>query len=211
MKRMMSILLMLMLLATPVAYASDLNNSSTTQAFPVSMVVSFTISTVPNGWLECDGSAISRVTYKNLYDVLGVTFGNGDTTTTFNLPDLRGCFLRGQDNGASVDPDAASRTDRGDGTGGDNVGSKQANATKRPNSSFTSNSTGSHTHNMYHCWSTGSYSSNSIKAVHPSNSGQYRWDNWANSSAGSHSHSITGGGDSETRPVNVYVRYYIKY
>ena len=209
MKRMMSILLIVMLLATPVAYASDLNNSSTTQAFPVSMVVSFTISTVPNGWLECDGSAISRVTYKNLYDVLGVTFGNGDTTTTFNLPDLRGCFLRGQDNGASVDPDAASRTDRGDGTGGDNVGSKQANATKRPNSSYTSNSTGAHQHSTVHSWATGSYSPNSIQAIHPTSS--VAWGNWVFGNSVAHSHSITGGGDNESRPPNVALVWCIKY
>jgi|GEM_PF-2600241 len=55
---------------------------------------------------------------------LGDTYG-GDGTTTFAVPDLRGYFLRGHDDGAGNDPDAVSRTDRGDGTTGDEVGTKQ--------------------------------------------------------------------------------------
>lgn len=42
--------------------------------------------TIPAGWLVCDGSAISRTTYKSLFDVIGETYGTGDGTTTFNLP-----------------------------------------------------------------------------------------------------------------------------
>ncbi len=57
----------------------------------------------PVGWLECNGSAISRNTYGALFDLLGVTFGAGDSTTTFNLPDLRGEFIRGWDHGRGVD------------------------------------------------------------------------------------------------------------
>ncbi|MCG3198374.1 MAG: hypothetical protein GHCLOJNM_02873 [bacterium] len=47
------------------------------------------ISAIPSGWLLCDGSAISRTTYANLFGVLGTIYGIGDGTTTFNLPDLR--------------------------------------------------------------------------------------------------------------------------
>jgi microcystin-dependent protein len=53
-------------------------------------------------------------------------YGAGDGSTTFSLPNYKGYFLRGWDNGAGMDPDAATRTDRGDGTTGDNVGTKQA-------------------------------------------------------------------------------------
>ena len=66
----------------------------------------------------------------NLFDKIGVIYGNGDGSTTFNIPDYRGYFIRGTDNGAGVDPDAASRTDRGDGTGGDNVGTIQQDQNK---------------------------------------------------------------------------------
>ena len=47
-------------------------------------------STAPIGWLMCDGSAVSRTTYADLFDVIGTDYGSGDGSTTFNLPDLRG-------------------------------------------------------------------------------------------------------------------------
>lgn len=81
--------------------------------------------TVPTGYLECNGAAVSRATYSELFAVIGTMYGAGDGTTTFNLPDYRGEFLRGFANGSTNDPDAASRTNRGDGTIGDNVGTKQ--------------------------------------------------------------------------------------
>ena len=81
----------------------------------------------PTGWLECDGASLLRSAYPSLFLEIGVTYGNVDATH-FTLPDLRGKFVRGFDNGAGVDPDAAGRTDRGDGTIGDNVGTNQADA-----------------------------------------------------------------------------------
>jgi len=49
----------------------------------------------PNGWLVCDGSAVSRTTYADLYSAIGTTFGEGDGSTTFNLPDLIDKFPQG--------------------------------------------------------------------------------------------------------------------
>lgn len=60
-------------------------------------------STVPTGYLKANGALISRVTYANLFSVIGTTFGAGDSSTTFNLPDLRGEFIRGFDDGRIVD------------------------------------------------------------------------------------------------------------
>ena len=54
-----------------------------------------TTATAPTGTLSCDGSAVSRATYADLFGVISTTFGVGDGSTTFNLPDLRGVFLRG--------------------------------------------------------------------------------------------------------------------
>jgi hypothetical protein len=64
---------------------------------------------VPEGWLVCDGSAVSRTVYARLFAKIGVAWGYGDGSTTFNLPDSRGQVLRFQDGAAGVDPDAASR------------------------------------------------------------------------------------------------------
>ena len=61
------------------------------------------MTTPPSGWLECNGAAVSRATYSTLFVAIGTTFGSGDGTTTFNLPDLRGYFVRGYDNGRGID------------------------------------------------------------------------------------------------------------
>lgn len=61
-------------------------------------------ATAPAGWLECNGTAISRVTYAALFAVIATAWGVGDGSTTFNLPDFRGYFPRGYDNGAGIDP-----------------------------------------------------------------------------------------------------------
>lgn len=69
----------------------------------VGMIAPFAMSSAPSGWLVCDGSAISRTTYANLFTAISTTWGVGDGSTTFNLPDLRGEFLRGFDGGKGVD------------------------------------------------------------------------------------------------------------
>ena len=58
---------------------------------------------MPTGWLKCNGALLSRTTYAALFAVIGTTYGAGDGSTTFALPDLRGEFLRGLDDGRGVD------------------------------------------------------------------------------------------------------------
>lgn len=74
---------------------------------PTGAIQPFAMSTAPSGWLECDGAAVSRTTYADLFAAIGTAYGEGDGSTTFNLPDFRGEFLRGWDNGRGVD---AART-----------------------------------------------------------------------------------------------------
>lgn len=57
---------------------------------------------VPQGWLRCDGSEVSRVTYAQLFAEIGTTYGSGDNVTTFNLPDLGGRFPLGQGSGVGL-------------------------------------------------------------------------------------------------------------
>lgn len=92
----------------------------------VGSVIIWMTGTAPANTLECDGSAVSRATYAGLYAVIGTIYGAGDGSTTFNLPDLRGQFLRGYAHGSTNDPDRASRTDAGGGGTGDNIGTKQS-------------------------------------------------------------------------------------
>jgi microcystin-dependent protein len=62
---------------------------------PIGSITAYTLATSPPGWLICDGSPVSRVTYASLFAVIGVTFGPGNNSTTFNLPNYKGAFLRG--------------------------------------------------------------------------------------------------------------------
>lgn len=69
---------------------------------PVGSVINFAASTPPVGFLECDGATLLRATYPDLFAVIGTTFGTTDSTN-FLLPDLRGEFVRGFDNGRGID------------------------------------------------------------------------------------------------------------
>lgn len=69
----------------------------------VSTIAAFPRTTAPAGWLKCNGAEISRTTYAALFAIVGTTFGAGNGTTTFNLPDMRGEFIRGLDDGRGVD------------------------------------------------------------------------------------------------------------
>src|SRR5690554_5601112 len=70
---------------------------------PPSAIMAFARATAPTGWLKANGAAISRETYADLFAAIGTTFGEGDGSTTFNLPDLRGEFVRGWSDGKDVD------------------------------------------------------------------------------------------------------------
>jgi hypothetical protein len=75
--------------------ASAVSVSSTT-GLPVGLIVGYGAAAAPSGWLLCDGAAVSRVTYKDLFDAIGTAWGVGDGATTFNLPDGRGRALLGK-------------------------------------------------------------------------------------------------------------------
>tara|TARA_R110000851_G_scaffold212378_1_gene365034 strand:- start:2490 stop:3689 length:1200 start_codon:yes stop_codon:yes gene_type:complete len=81
----------------------DALTAATASAVPAGAVNSFAMSAVPTGWLSCNGSLVSRTTYSGLFSAVGTTYGAGDGSTTFALPDLRGEFIRGFDDGRGVD------------------------------------------------------------------------------------------------------------
>lgn len=77
-------------------------------------IIAFAASTAPTGYLKCNGAAVSRTTYASLFAVVGTTFGAGNGSTTFNLPDLRGEFVRGWDDGRGVDTGRVIGSAQGD-------------------------------------------------------------------------------------------------
>jgi microcystin-dependent protein len=72
-------------------------NNGVGASLPVGSITQFAGSTAPSGFLICDGSAVSRTTFESLFNVLGVAYGEGDGSTTFNLPNLKGKIPVGYD------------------------------------------------------------------------------------------------------------------
>ena len=190
---------------------------------PAGTIVAFGGTTVPDGWLLCDGSEVSRTIYPYLYNAISDNWGAGNSTTTFHLPDLRGRFLRGTDHGAGNDPDAASRTAQNTlGNSGDNVGSVQNEAYKNHDHSVNPPGTytyseGNHSHTFNSSQTSEGYSG-SGKICSGGGSGGQSIANTPMNSNGNHTHYINIGpfnsassGNNETRPKNVYVDYIIKY
>jgi microcystin-dependent protein len=97
--------------------SGELNSTGTNAG----CIVWFAAGTPPTGFLTCDGSAVSRTLYNLLFAAIGTTWGVGDGTATFNLPDLRGYFLRAWDDGAGVDPGRVFGTTQHDGVNPANI------------------------------------------------------------------------------------------
>jgi microcystin-dependent protein len=156
-------------------------------------VMTFAGSVTPNNFLFCNGSAVSRSTYSALFSVLGVTHGSGDGSTTFNIPDYRGQFLRGVTGASLNDPDTLTRTAMNTGGNtGNNVGSIQDDAFQ------------GHGHTI---------GINGISA----GGGSGALISTATQTAGRVTTPSTLSGYSapklsdETRPTNAYVNYYIRF
>ena len=143
-------------------------------------------------YLYANGDPISRTTYADLYNAIGTTYGVGDGSTTFNLPDYRDQFFRG---------DSGSRA----------VGTTQAGTTSASGLGGTATSAGSHVHNVL------TSTSGSASAVVPTTSNALTGGNGAQwqanfiGSDGAHTHPLSITGAAETRPANIGVRYYIRY
>ena len=167
---------------------------------PIGTVLPFAGATPPTGYLLCDGSQINRTTYANLFTVIGSAWGTGNGTTTFNLPDLRGRFMRGVDGVAGNDPDNATRTAiNTGGNTGNNVGSLQ------------NDDVAAHSHSLLfnNSQSGGVPGSPSSVLASNANGAGVIWTSSGPNTVNTASIQSTGG--SETRAKNVYVNYIIKF
>lgn len=91
------------MLENPLNLSSKTLTLPTAMSGPVGEVIWYAKPSPPPKYLKCNGAAISRATYSELFAVIATNFGSGDGSTTFNLPDLRGEFIRGWDDGRGVD------------------------------------------------------------------------------------------------------------
>ena len=169
---------------------------------------------VDTGWMFCDGRLLDGrdPDFVDLYSVIK-NFWGGDRSRpdTFNIPDLRGYFLRGVD-GPDLrrDPDAdLRRASNPGGPLGRQVGTVQGYATHLPVSPFTISVDGGHQHGL-------DFEVNADRdvAAEQSNTVAYPWNPGSptvgTQRAGDHDHRM-GGGDLETRPINAYVHWLIRY
>lgn len=88
----------------PVTDAATLQGHTAASLAPPGIKGEFFMPTAPSGWLPCDGRTVLRTQYPDLFAAIGTTWGAGDNMTTFQLPEVRGEFFRGWDNGRGVDP-----------------------------------------------------------------------------------------------------------
>lgn len=95
---------------------------------PAGAIMPFAMNGAPTGWLAADGTAVSRSTYATLFAAIATTYGVGDGSTTFNVPDLRGYFVRGTGTNS-------------DGTVSGTFGAKQADELKSHTHTYTFKST----------------------------------------------------------------------
>lgn len=178
---------------------------------PIGSIMAYVSASTPDGWLVCDGSPISRTTYANLFIAIGTTFGAGNNTTTFNLPDYRGAFLRG-----------TGRNGTNTTYAGPNIGASQNHATEVHNHTATSSVTDTgHSHTQYTINddfnNSGGAPSGSIPSFPPSDSaGSRNWTNINNSTTGvtvatTVANSTRNTDANETRPFNYGVYWIIKY
>ncbi len=172
--------------------------------FSAGMVVPFagTIDNIPAGWLLCDGSEVNRNEYANLYRTIGVSWGVGDGSSSFNLPDMRGMFLRGVSGDSGYDPDADARTmlkDNGGNTG-NTVGTYQGDAIRNITGQFN----GVDAYSIINKTTKGAFYAKS-----GSNKGSKGVDSDNAMIYFNASRVVPVGSDN--RPVNVSVYYLIKY
>jgi hypothetical protein len=182
-----------------------------------------------NGWLRCDGRLLDNTQADNaaLFKAIGFAWG-GDNDTKFNVPDLQGLFLRGVDPVRPAppadthvpfpaDPDRDERIPiRLGGNSGNKVGSAQLYATALPRAGgldevFATDIRGGHVHRM----NFEKYASRDVNhefntiAQPARTSDKSQWPETERD--GNHQHSIVSGGNKETRPLNAYVHWIIRY
>ena len=180
--------------------SGNLSFAALPQAVPTGSVHVMATTTAPSGYLKCNGAAVSRTTYADLFAIIGTTWGEGDGSSTFNVPDLRGEFVRGWADNGSVDS-------------GRSFASSQSDANKQHNHTATATSTVTdpgHNHvyvdqvaiqENYRPWKAGD------------NDCASRDKNTSNAFTGisvSTSVSVANDGGSEARPRNIAMMYVIK-
>jgi microcystin-dependent protein len=148
------------------------------EGIPTATIIPWSDSSIPSGFLECDGSGVSRTTYSALFAIIGTTYGSGNGSTTFNIPDLQDNILIGKSDTKAVGSTGGANTVTKTG----NVGGSSANAT------ITESQLASHSH-----------SGSAVFSPPPGSTPETQGNNRANPNpnignsggSGSHSHNMS--------------------
>jgi microcystin-dependent protein len=193
--------------------AADTNNIYTN---PIGMISPFAGSTAPTGWLMCNGQAVSRTTYSALFSLIGTTYGTGDNTTTFNIPDLMGRTPIGVGSGSGLSTRLL----------GDKVGAESLPAhvhtIDHDHASATTNTEPNHVHTYSERASNTGDSTSTAPAWDSSSDTVDGGTFYAGNPAGAHSHTLdlpnytgnsgsTGTGNHGVMQPSLALNYIIKY
>ena len=181
---------------------------------PSGSVFCMAVATVPSGYLECNGNAVSRTTYAALFAIIGTNYGTGNGSSTFNLPDLRGEFVRGFDNGRGADSGRSIASSQGASNASHNHSISASGTTS------TKSLTGSINGISESFGSFGGSASGVFSKVGGNTLAGTPGNPDSNACGGvnmnaSHNHTVTvtgttGGQGSEARPRNIAMMYIIK-
>ena len=166
-------------------YNFDGANLTGIEGIPTATIVPWSSASVPSGFLECDGSNVSRTTYSALFAIVGTTYGTGDGSSTFGLPDLQDNVAVGKSGTKALASTGGANTVTSTG----NVGGSTANAT------LSTAQLASHSHPM----TTNTYptaSNNKIRSAGVQNAGTANTNNTGSGTGHQHNMSATFTGDS---------------
>ena len=178
--------------------ASKLSTAAQQALLPAGAVMPFAMNSAPAGWLAADGAAVGRSAYATLFAAIGTTHGAGDGSTTFNLPDLRGYFIRGTGT-------------NGDGVAAGAFATKQSAAFASHTHTGTAANAGNHVHTVGA--PVGNVGAGGALRTADGASSENPSSRIGINAAGEHSHTITinATGGAETRPANIALLYCIKF
>lgn len=167
-------------------------------AVPTGSVHQMATTTAPSGYLKCNGAAVSRTTYAALFAIIGTTWGAGDGSTTFNVPDLRGEFVRGWDDSRGVDSGRSFASFQADQNKSHSHGASASSSVFDPG----------HAHSVGY----GNAETNAGRAYESTDgfAGNYNTNGATTGISVSTSVSIAADGGTQARPRNIALMYVIK-
>lgn len=202
----------------------QLNAALGGQALPVGSLIPVAFNpggSPPTGWLKCNGASVSRTTYSALYSAISTTYGSVDGNT-FNLPDLRGCVLRGWTDGSSYDSGRVYGSTQADQNKSHNHGGATGGQSVDHTHSGTTSWNGDHSHHSGYEVPTrmadndrggdgSSFSLDNPTSFWTAVSGGHNHTMTTGGASAGHDHGIPSDGGSEVRMRNVAMTYLIKY